>query len=77
MRLSQCQPGVDVDTCTTQYENYNNCDAHSCGTNVYNPGGAQQCYNDTLALDCPDLEASNFPVSCAASNICLAPDAGP
>jgi hypothetical protein len=70
IRLSQCQSPVDVDNCTTQLENADNCNGASCGGNVFSPVAAQTCYNDTLNQDCADSIANTPVASCSYSLIC-------
>jgi hypothetical protein len=70
-RLSQCQAGVDVNSCTQLLENADLCDAATCGTATYSPAAAQQCLNDLNNQACQD-SVNNVPLaSCQSGAICV------
>ncbi len=72
-RLSQCQSGVNVDTCTQLLTAAVPCTAASCGSDTYSPTGAEACLAAYNNQSCADAIANTNPPECAISNYCLSP----
>ncbi|MGO8970934.1 MAG: hypothetical protein ACLQDQ_15350 [Myxococcaceae bacterium] len=72
-RLSQCQSGVNVSSCTQLLTAAVMCTSASCGTDTYSPTGAQTCLDAYNNQDCADAVANVTPPECAITNYCLAP----